>query len=70
MKPIPDEVRRFVERQAPEFVAALSAAKQENRPFLSLTLESFEDDMALLYACLWYAHARRVPVLLQTPADA
>ena len=70
MQPLPRKVRRFVERQAQWFVSALHAAKEEERPYLALTLDEFpEGDMALLYACLWLAYSERVAVLFEAPPE-
>ena len=67
MPPIPPQVRRFVERQAPEFITRLRQAQAASKPQLSLRLLDFVGDMALVYACLWYAFAEDVSVLFEVP---
>jgi hypothetical protein len=60
MKDITPDARRLVEEKAPPFIvavqnAAASLDKGQNPATLHLTLDAFEDDPVLLYACLWYS---------------
>ena len=68
MKPISTKLRRYVERQAPQFVAAVYATKENRRAFLPTVLDEFEDDMTLLYACLWFSYSEGVAVLFEAPS--
>ena len=67
MPPIPRKVRRFVERQAPEFVSAVRAAREEKSAFVPTALPEFEDDMTLLYASLWYGATCGVTIVFVPP---
>jgi len=67
MPPIPPQVRRFVERQAPEFITRLRQAQAASKPQLSLRLPDFVGDMALVYACLWYGATCRVTIVFVPP---
>ncbi len=61
--PFPPDVLSFVQEKAPWFTKAVQAAGEEP----VTRLEAFGDDMALLYACLWYAHDQGVPVRFEAP---
>ena|SRR5579871_1635394 len=67
MQDISPEAIRLVEESAPDFIVAVAHAKEiaerKHTPAkLNLTLNAFEDDPILLYACLWYACSHDVTV--------
>lgn len=65
MKKITPQFMPYVE-QAPHFVEAVKRAQQE-KTTVRESLETFRDDPFLLYACLWFAYSKRVPVLFEAP---
>lgn len=83
MEPISPEHRAYVEHNAPDFARAVATLKQilalgqslppRRRPYrtapaVQAELENFAGDMALLYACLWYARTEGVAVTF-APGD-
>ena len=67
MKKITPKYRPYLER-APRFLEAVQQAKQGRADTtVQETLETFEDDPFLLYACLWHAYSEGVAVTFQVP---
>lgn len=69
MRTISAEARRKVQHEAPQFLAAIQHALQQPRtpeaePSLRVSLEAFEEDFMLLYACVWYAYSAGVALTL------
>jgi len=55
-------------RDAPWFMGRLVEAQSQNKPVV-LRLEEVGDNPLLLYACLWIANQRNVPVLFEPNAS-
>lgn len=73
MKPIAPIHRRLVEEKAPRFARAVQMARllpSEQRVPVMTSLDDFPDqDMALVYACLWYARTEGIAVRFEPRAD-
>lgn len=73
MRPIPPNILRLARQHAPAFVDAVrtaKAARQDSQPVIAVSLCDFPDgDMALVYACLWYAASEQVAVLFGVPDE-
>ena len=63
MLKIPAAQGRVVERRFPRFAKAVNTARLlGNVPVLTNLDEFVPEDMAFVYACLWYAYSKHVDV--------
>ncbi len=53
---------QMVQQDAPWFLDQVAQAQRRRRKTLTLSLNKFEDNPLLLYACLWYASTEGVSV--------
>ena len=65
MKDISEKAHQLIRTSRPGFQEAIGQAKENarqsrKRAWLPLSLEDFEDNPFLLYACLLYAYSERV----------
>lgn len=72
MKRIPARYRKYVEENAPAFAEAVRAIRDKNgrlahphSAIMETNLEAFNEDVVLLYACLWYAASEHVPMIFR-----
>jgi len=73
MQKMPRRLMRYA-KDAPRFTEAVRKARRDAArtgaaPTVRETLDAFEDDPFVLYACLWYAHGRGVSVTFEAPRD-
>ena len=64
MSSLTEKANDIVLRDAPWFMERLVEAQSQSKP-VTLRLEEVEDNPLLLYACLWIANQRSVPVLFE-----
>lgn len=61
MQPITSEALQLVRDYAPWFLKKVGQVKRRRVP-LTLSLDNFDDNPLLLYACLWYADSGQVAI--------
>src|SRR5579859_4759999 len=65
MQPITPEALAMVQDDAPDVIARVQRANQHRRHrSIRLTLDRFDDNPILLYACLWYAATSGVAITI------
>jgi len=73
MKKITPEAQKLAEEAAPKFITAVQKSKEARQAHheevsVITSLEAFNDDPMLLYACLWYASSEEIAVTM-LPAE-